>query len=138
MNRTTPFDEMDRLFDQMRRSMLSARPALDGDATPVDGRGGTSNVRVDANDDGHVVTLDVPGFERDEIDLRLDDCTLTVDAVHETEADDGVRSRHFHERITVPGVIDVEAAAASYHNGVLEVRLPVETGDNESHRIDVE
>lgn len=130
---TTPFDEMDRLFDQMRRSMLEGRSRA--------GLGG-SNLRVETDEEGYVINADMPGFETDEIDLRIDDGVLILDAVHETDDDYGAgtrtRSRRVHEELRLPGQISVEDAEADYHNGVLEVRLPAETDVETGHRIDID
>ena len=128
MRQMTPFDEMDRLFDQMRRSMLEGRTA---------GAAG-SNLRLETGEEGYVVHADVPGFETDEIDLRFVDGVLTIEAEHETEDGDGTRSRHVHDRIRVPGDVLVEEIDAEYNNGVLEVRLPVESETESGYRIDID
>ena len=129
MRQMTPFDEMDRLFDQMRSSMWNARPLVEF---------GGSNVRVETDDDGYLVHADVPGFETEEIDLRVDDGLLTIEASHETEGDDEFRSRRFHEQVHVRGDVVVESIEASYNNGVLEVSLPVETDAETGRRIDID
>lgn len=129
MNRTTPFDEMDRLFDQMRRSMLDGRmrPELGG-----------ANVRLESDDGDHVVTADMPGFETEEIDLRFADGVLTVEASHETGDESRSHGRHVREQIRIPGDVVVEDVRAEYNNGVLEVRLPTETDAGSGHRIDID
>lgn len=129
MTQMTPFDEMDRLFDQMRRAMWNGRPL---------GESGGSNVRLEAGDEGYLVHADVPGFETEEIDLRFEDGLLTVEASHETEDDDGFRSRRVHEQVRVPGDVVVEDIEASYNNGVLEVSLPTATDVETGHRIDID
>ena len=129
MNRTTPFDEMDRLFDQMRRSMLDGRTRPDF---------GGANVRLESDEDGHVVTADVPGFETEEIDLRFADGVLTVEASHETGDESRSHSRHVCEQVRIPGDVVVEDVRAEYNNGVLEVRLPTETESESGHRIDID
>ena len=127
MKQTTPFDEMDRLFDQMRRSMLAGRSGVGG-----------SNVRLETDESGYVVNADVPGFETDEIDLRFDDGVLTIEATHETEGEEGTRSRHVHDRVRIPDDVVVEEIEAEYNNGVLEVRLPAETDAETGYRIDID
>jgi HSP20 family protein len=132
MMRNTPFDEMDRLFEGMRRSMLGGREWMDYAF-------GDGNLRMEATDEGYVVHADLPGFETEEIDLRFDDDTLTIDAVHEVTDEGRTRSRRFHEELRVPGEALVEDIEADYHNGVLEVRIPTETPgeDDRGHRIDI-
>ena len=146
MRRMTPFDEMDRLFEQLRRSMLDA--GFDVAA----GVGlGTTNLHLEADEDAYVVHVDLPGFDRDEIDLRFDedDGVLAIAAEHATERGGeqvvSARSRRVHERVRIPGTVLVDEIEASYHNGVLEVRLPTEEAiedqeedDEAGHRIDIE
>ena len=129
MNRTTPFDEMDRLFDQMRRSMLDGWPHADL---------GGANVRLETADDAHVVNADMPGFETDEIDLRFADGVLTIEGTHESGDERRSHSRHVREEVRVPGDVVVEDSSAEYNNGVLEVRLPVEADSESGHRIEID
>jgi len=133
--RYTPFESMDRLFEQMRREMGGAGW---GDAGP--------SMDLTERDGAYVFTADVPGFSAEEIDLRYDDGHLALSAVQEeheeyNEGDEGSyvssRRRSVSERVRVPGDVIVEEITASYHNGVLEVHLPVE-GDGESgHSIEI-
>ncbi|MEF8807152.1 Hsp20/alpha crystallin family protein [Natronomonas sp.] len=126
MKQTIPFDEMDRLFESMRRSMLGGSWMA-----------GDTNLRLEATDDGYLVHADLPGFESDELDVRFDDGVLTIDAVHEVEDDDRSRSRRIHESVRVGADVHIEEIEAEYHNGVLEVRLPVDEAHDGGHRIDV-
>lgn len=84
---------------------------------------------------------DLPGFETSEIDLRLEDDTLVLDATHEvaesSEYGAMSRSRHVHEFLRLPGDVDEDGIEATYRHGVLEVRLPAIDGDDSGHRIDV-
>ena len=132
----TPFDEMNRVMtemeawmDGMRRSVGAPRPALAGDAT----------VTVERDDDGVVVYADLPGFEREEIDLRVEGRTLAIEASHDSEDETGARSRRVAERFTLPGgEFDLDAASAAYRNGVLEVRLPAVESETPGRRIDID
>ena len=130
--RLTPFDEMDRLLEGMRRSMMGGGGWYDF--------GRDINVRLDTDSEGYVLHADIPGFEKEEIDLRYDDGRLTIRAVHEMSDDYGTSSRRIHETVRIPGEVIAEDIEAHYHNGVLEVHLPTES-DVESeagHRIDIE
>ncbi|MFB6161267.1 MAG: Hsp20/alpha crystallin family protein [Haloferacaceae archaeon] len=73
-------------------------------------------------DDEFVLSVDMPGFGRDEIEVTWDDGVLNVAAEHVDE--ERGRKKTFHQRFRFPKAIDDEAIAASYANGVLEVRLP--------------
>lgn len=66
------------------------------------------------------------GFGAVEITVAWDDGALNVAAEHE-DPDRDLRKTH-HHRFRVPKTVDVEEITAEYTNGVLEVRLPVESG----------
>jgi HSP20 family protein len=77
-------------------------------------------------DDEFVLTVELPGFDREEIDLTWDDGVLNVAAEHVD--DDRGRKRTSHRRFRFPKHVDDDGIAASYSNGILEVTLPVEDG----------
>lgn len=137
---------MDRWFDQMRRATVGDGSWHGSPALPATGRGIDANVSLDPVDDGYVVLADLPGFDRDEIDLRFDDGTLLIAATHEVaEERNGPegqtamhRQRHVEERIHVPGAVSGDDMSATYRNGVLEVYLPGDDGDRTGTAIDVE
>ncbi len=128
-DRNTPFEGFDRLFEIRSTSAMPTAGKDDWDA-----RG---RFRMERTDEGYVVVADVPGFEREEIDLRFADGVLTVEAETETETGTTTRSRHVMEQIRVPGDVDVADAGASYRNGVIEITFPVTDGGDESHHIPI-
>lgn len=139
MMRSNPFDEMfERMmggFDGPAMSRMSPR-AFDLD--------------VAETDDEVVVTADLPGFDRDEILVRITDRTLSLRATreHDTEheSDDVgasyVRRERRHESVSrsvaLPADVDEEAAHAGYRNGVLTVSMPKRAGGDGGHRIEIE
>ena len=84
---------------------------------------GGSDYELYEEDSEFVLSVDVPGFEREDIDLTWDRGVLNVAAEHVDE--DRGRKRTFHRRFRFPKDIDTEAIDASYTNGVLEVTLPI-------------
>lgn len=136
------FDEMDRMVDQMDRIFEQMRTRFaDSDwGTNVADVAWNRGIAFDRyeHDDALVIVADVPGFERDEIELTVRDSMLHLDASHEEESEQIQRSRSVSERISIPTDVDVDDISASYHNGVLEVTLPyVEDRDTGRH-IDIE
>jgi HSP20 family protein len=75
-----------------------------------------------------VVRAEAPGFEPDEINVRLSGNRLVLEAEHKTERDDG--NGHyssygkFYRSMNVPAGIEADKIEANYKNGVLEVHLP--------------
>lgn len=116
MMRRTPFGEIEQMFDQMRHSLWSSTWA---DTTDT-------NLRLESTADGYVVLADLPGFQTEDIDLRFEDGTLTIDATHERENEYSTGRRHLYERVVLPADAEilVDDIDASYSNGVLEVVIP--------------
>jgi|AntRauTorcE11898_2_1112593.scaffolds.fasta_scaffold20889_2 HSP20 family protein len=125
--RYDPFEQMNRLFEQTRQSVWD---------------GIDTNVSVEQTDEGYVVMADLPGFEKEDIELQFDDGVLTIEgevAVDETAGPATHRRRQtVHERLSIPGPVLVDDITASYHNGVLEVTLPTEEDAADVHRIDID
>ena len=88
-----------------------------------EGSFGGNDYELYEEDGEFVLSIDVPGFEREEIDLAWDDGVLNVAAEHVDE--DRGRKKTYHRRFRFPKDVDEEEIAATYTNGVLEVRLPV-------------
>ena len=82
-----------------------------------------SDYELYEEDGEFVLSVDVPGFEREDIDLTWDRGVLNVAAEHVDE--DRGRKRTFHRRFRFPKDVDTDAIEASYTNGVLEVTLPI-------------
>ncbi|PSQ60043.1 MAG: heat-shock protein [Halobacteriales archaeon SW_9_67_25] len=115
---TDPFDDMERLFDQ-----LTDFGGTLGDDVPVD---------VRDEGDAFVVLADLPGYAAEDIDVQLaDGRRLTVTATRESEstAEEGTYVRRERPRgttsrtVALPEAVDENATEASYDDGVLTVRL---------------
>ncbi|MDG5760145.1 Hsp20/alpha crystallin family protein [Natronococcus sp. A-GB1] len=86
------------------------------------GQQGSNDYELYEEEDEFVLTIDMPGFETDEIDLTWDDGVLNVAAEH---VDDGRgRKKTYHRRFRFPKSIADDEITAAYTNGVLEVTLP--------------
>jgi HSP20 family protein len=147
MNRSPSFDgsELDSIIARMSRQLEELAGQFDG---PSVSRCGAA---VDLRDepDSFVVSVDLPGFERSDIDLSVADRTLTIDATravsHDAAGDDGRfvrqerRTDSIHRSLRLPADVRADDAAATYNNGVLSVTLPKLTVDGgDSRRIDIE
>jgi HSP20 family protein len=88
---------------------------------------------VDIYEDEHNVTLklEVPGVEEKDLDVRVENNTLTVRGERKFEQEEKEENFHRIERrygaftrsFTLPNTVDSEQVDASYTNGVLEIRL---------------
>ncbi len=89
---------------------------------------------VDIYEDEHAITLkaEVPGIEEKDIDVRLENQTLTLRGERKLEKEEKEENFHRIERrygsftrsFTLPNTVDTENVKAEYANGVLSVRLP--------------
>jgi len=72
-----------------------------------------------------VIREAVPGFEPEEIDVKVRGDFLTIHAAKKTKEGETEKLWGEWERtLLLPGGVDTEHGEAKYHNGVLEVRLP--------------
>ncbi len=78
------------------------------------------------DDDKFVLTLEMPGFEADDITVAWDAGVLNVGA-QQTDEKRG-RERTFHRRFRFPKKVNDDNAHAEYNNGILEITLPVSEG----------
>ena len=143
MSNMTPFDEMNRMFDRMSRNV----GRMDwGDLDAI--RRSGIDVDVAEYDDEVVVMADLPGFDRDHIDLTVREGVLSIAAEREQARDDDTgaylrrerRAESLRRSITLPAEVVEDDASATYSNGVLTVTLPkvhMDQEDDEGHHIDV-
>lgn len=76
-----------------------------------------------------VVRAEAPGFEPEEIDVRVSGNRLVLQAEHKSEKGskgDGYYSSYgkFYRSMNVPAGIEADKIQATYRNGILEVHLP--------------
>jgi len=84
-----------------------------------------------------VLTVELPGFETEEISVAWDNGVINISA--ERTEDERGRRRTYHRRFRFPKHIDDDEITAEYTNGVLEVFLPIEKGATASgHQIAIQ
>ncbi|WP_276272230.1 Hsp20/alpha crystallin family protein [Haloarcula litorea] len=87
---------------------------------------GSDDYELYEEDDEFVLSVEMPGFDVEDIDVSWDDGVLNIAA--ERRDEQRSQRRTYHRRFRFPKRVDDEAIAASYTNGILEIRLPVERG----------
>jgi HSP20 family protein len=88
---------------------------------------------VDVYEDEHNVTLkiEVPGIEEKDIDVRIENNTLTVHGERKFEKEEKEENYRRVERqygsftrtFTLPNTVDQESVQANYEKGVLKIKL---------------
>ena len=118
----TTFDpftrDFQRQFDRLARRSFGQNPAM-----PLD---------IVRRDSDVTLRFDVPGIDRDSIEVTVDRGILSVSVKRQEERSENdkffVRERTmgtFTRRVRLSENVNADAVEASYDNGVLEVRIPV-------------
>ncbi|WP_223911885.1 Hsp20/alpha crystallin family protein [Geobacter sp. AOG1] len=104
------------------------------------------SVDVYEEKDTIVVKAELPGMERDDIDVRLMDNAIIISGEKKTEEKlerkDYFRMERsqgsFSRTLNLPSGIDTDHAKASFKDGMLEVRIPKTTDQRSGRQLKVE
>lgn len=99
---------------------------------PRAGRPWSPAVDIFETEDELVVKADVPEVELKDIDVRVENQTLTLSGERKFEEEDKAKGYHRIERgygqftrsFSLPPTVDTEKVGAEYRNGVLTITLP--------------
>jgi len=125
-----PFEQAQREFDHLLGRFL-------GDRQTNGSNGGSALApyAVDVREDGdHIyVEAELPGFKKNEVDITLENQTLTIAAERREEKEDGgkkgehlLRERRytrFLRSFTLPPTVDEQTVNAKLADGVLTITL---------------
>ena len=89
-------------------------------------------VDIRETDEGFILTADLPGVDRKDVVITVEDGVLSFEGERggeSREQDTGYRHRErasgkFVRRFTLPDEADADNISASVTNGVLEIRIP--------------
>ena len=129
VNRGTadPFDHLHREFDSMLGRWFNGQEAPNGS-----GRLAPYGVDIREDQDHFYVEAELPGFKKDEIDITLENQTLTISAERRNERREEKKGELLlHERrysrflrsFTLPPTVDEQSVNAKLADGVLTVVL---------------
>ncbi len=122
--RRDPFGELERLSRRMNRLFGPARASGLLDAFPP--------LNVWSDNDKAVVTAEVPGINKQDLDISVENDVLTLKGHREVEQPGEGESYRRHERghgsfrraIGLPFSVDPENVQAQYRDGILRLELP--------------
>src|ERR1700716_4376552 len=130
--RLDTFAELASLNDQMNRVFRNVRSSRERSPEEYLVSSGFAPP-VDVYEDEHNITLkiEVPGIDEKDIDVRIENNTLTVHGERKFEKEEKEENYRRVERqygsftrtFTVPSTVDAEKVEANYDKGVLKVRL---------------
>jgi len=133
LTRWEPFREFSTMQDLMNRMNRLPRESHSPEG-PEDALTTTSFAPpVDIYEDEHNITLklEVPGIEEKDIDVRIDNNTLTVHGERKIEKEEKEENFRRVERqygsftrsFTLPSSVDPQQVSADYNQGVLKITL---------------
>jgi HSP20 family protein len=130
LTRWEPFREFATLQDRMNRLFRESFNDAGQDESLTTSRFAPA---VDVYEDEHQVTLkiEVPGIEEKDIDVRVENNTLTVQGERRIEKEEKEENYRRVERqygsftrsFNLPNTVDAENISADYDRGVLKVQL---------------
>jgi HSP20 family protein len=112
-----------RLFEDAVTRMMSE---------PRAARPWSPAVDIVETEDNLTLKADIPDVKLDDIDVRVENQTLTIRGHRKFERDENVKGYHRIERsygefvrsFAIPSTVDTERVEAGYQNGVLTISLP--------------
>jgi len=128
----TPWREMDVFNDQMSRLFngpyLPAMPSS-GEFNPMDWR---PVVDIFEENDNIVIKADLPGVDKDHIEVDLKDRVLTLkgERSHENEVNEDKFYKKetvygkFQRSFTLPADVNPDKISAEFKDGVLKIEIP--------------
>ena len=133
LTRWDPFREFSTMQDRMSRMNRLFRESYSPEG-PEEALTTTSFAPpVDIYEDGHNITLkiEVPGIDEKDIDVRIENNTLTVHGERKIEKEEKEENFRRVERqygsftrsFTLPSSVDSGQVSAHYDNGVLKIKL---------------
>jgi HSP20 family protein len=113
--------EIDRLFSEFAQGVGS-----DG------GQNIIPNIDISETDKAIEVSAEMPGLERNDVEISIDDDTLTIRGEKRVEEDQGDKNVQHSERtygvfmrvLQLPPGIDPSSVQATMSNGVLKIVIP--------------
>ncbi len=130
LTRWEPFREFATLQDRINRAFRESYTGGQDESLTTS----TFSPAVDVYEDEHQVTLkiEVPGIDEKDIDVRVENNTLTVHGERKIEQEEKEENYRRVERqygsftrnFTLPQTVDTDNVSATYDKGVLKIALP--------------
>lgn len=134
MRRLDRRDSFDDVFEQMQK-MFNQVQDFAGGGMPVD---------IKEEDGNVVVTADLPGVQKEDIDLKADSETLEIAAESSKEVKEENEkylrqersAKRYMRTINWPSPVEPDTVSAKYQDGVL--RVEAEKSEEEGQNIEIE
>ncbi len=126
-----PFEEFENLLDRYNKS--GGKNMNKQYSTDLSFADWAPSVDIEEAEDKYVIKADLPGVDKKDIDVKLENGVLSIRGEKQTEKETGKGSkRHRTERFhgtfarsfTLPEAVKAEKVDASYKDGVLLLAIP--------------
>ena len=146
------FESIDRTFEELRNEIENLFWGFPGVPAYIE-RGMETDFRapyVDIMDKGDslVVTAEMPGIPKDNIDIQVDENSIEISGRSEEEREEKDSQYYrkervassFYREIPLPEKVKPEEASARFNNGILEINLPkkVPTKASKKRKVNVQ
>ena len=127
ITRWDPYREVQALQNRMNSLFRD----MNGENDPLAAASFVPAVDVYEDEKKVLLKLEVPGIDQKDLDVRVENHTLTVKGERKFENEEKEENFHRIERrygsffraFTLPTTVDAENVKADYHNGVLKLEL---------------
>jgi HSP20 family protein len=133
MNMTiwNPFHEMENMLE--RYTNATGRGFGGDEGTELNFAEWSPTVDIEESDNLYLIKADVPGVDKKDIDVRLENGVLSITGEKLAEKETGKGTRHhrteryhgsFARRFTLPTAVKADKVDATYKDGVLSLMIP--------------
>lgn len=128
-NRLADMSDFEDMFDRMFRSPFSLFDEVTPTATPA-AQWFKPGFDVEETDEAILLTVDLPGLKKEDVNISLTDNVLTLSGERKLERGNKGAGRYersygrFQQSFTLPGTVDPSRVEAHLEDGVLHVALP--------------
>ena len=130
-------DRMNRLFEDATQRRTHAGATAEDEFERADW---TPAADIYETESGYLIALDLPGINREALEIDVDDNRLIVKGTRVTVESKQHRSERpqgkFLRTFSVPGSVDQGKIGAEYKDGVLQIRLP-KRSEQKPKKIDI-
>jgi len=120
-------EKMNRLFEEAFITRGEEKEMVSGTWTP--------SVDIYETENALILSAEVPGIEENDIEIKIENSTLTLHGERKFEKETKEENFHrieraygtFHRSFTLPNYIDQDKIKAEHENGILKITMPKKT-----------
>ena len=125
-----PFQEFENLLSRYNKSASSSDTQLSNDLSFADW---APSCDIEEEEDRYVIKADLPGVDKKDIDVKLENGVISIRGEKQTEKETGKgtkrhRTERFHgsfaRSFSLPDAVKDERVEANYKDGVLSLVIP--------------